>query len=85
MAAKPVSDDEFERALQPLIESATKRLENNEYWIGRLPLILRNPALKQSVTDEVSGLQAVSAAKVQDMIRRFVTVKKPLVVISKAK
>ena len=46
MAAKPVSDDELKRALQPLIESATKRLENNDYWIGRLPLVLRNPALK---------------------------------------
>lgn len=85
MAAKPVSDDELKRSLQPLIESATKRLENNDYWIGRLPLVLRNPALKQSVTDEVSSLQVVSAAKVQDMIRRFVTAKKPLVVISKAK
>lgn len=56
MAAKPVSDDELKRALQLLIESATKRLENNDYWTGRLPIVLRNPALKQSVTDEVSGL-----------------------------
>ena len=46
LAAKPVSADELARAKQPLIEGQRKKLETNDYWLGKLTQMTREPRVR---------------------------------------
>lgn len=85
LAVKPVSADELDRARRPLVQARTKEFENNDFWIGQLPLVLRDPRVKTPVLEEANGLAAVSAADVQAFVRRYVQGKMPVTIIAKAK
>jgi len=85
LASKSVSADELQRAKRPLIEAATKDLENDGWWTGNLSQLLRDPRMKQPILTRTASIEAVSAADVQALLTRFVTNKQPLTVIAKAK
>ena len=85
LATKPVSADELDRARRPLVQARSKEFENNDFWIGELPLVLRDPRVKTPVLEEANGLAAVSAADVQAFVKRFVQGKVPVTIIATAK
>jgi zinc protease len=85
LANQPVGSDELQRAKKPLIEAATKDLENDGWWTGNLSLMLRDPRMKQPILTRAASIEAVSAADVQTLLTRFVTNRQPLTVIAKAK
>lgn len=85
LAAKPVSADELDRARRPLIESRTKQYESNEWWIGNLPQVLIDPRVRSVLLGEVTGIERVDAAQVQQLFAGYVAGKKPVTVIAKAK
>ena len=85
LASQPVSGDELQRAKKPLIEAATKDLENDGWWTGNLSQMLRDPRMKQPILARAANIDAVSAADVQALLTRFVTSRQPLTVIAKAR
>ena len=85
LAAKPVSADELDRARRPLIESRTNQYESNEWWIGNLPQVLIDPRVRSVLLSEVTGIERVDAAQVQQLFAGYVVGKKPVTVIAKAK
>jgi zinc protease len=85
VASQPVGADELQRAKKPLIEAATKDLENDGWWMGNLSQLLRDPRIKQAVLTRTTNIDAVSAADVQAVLTHFVTSKQPLTVIAKAR
>jgi zinc protease len=85
LASQTVGSDELQRAKKPLIEAATKDLENDGWWTGNLSLMLRDPRMKQPILARAANIEAVSAADVQSLLTHFVTGKPPLTVIAKAK
>lgn len=78
LASKPVSADELQRAKQPLIESRKKLEENNDYWIGSLAMLLRDPRRRQEILDRVSSIEAVTAAQVQQLVTARMAGKPPV-------
>jgi|AraplaCL_Cvi_mCL_1032061.scaffolds.fasta_scaffold00050_76 zinc protease len=85
LAGQPVGSDELQRAKKPLIEAATKDLENDGWWTNNLSQMLRDPRMKQPILMRTANIEAVSAADVQALLTRFVTNRQPLTVIAKAK
>ena len=85
LAAKPVSDDELERAKQPLIETERKARETNGFWLGKLAQVIRDPRIEEKTLTRIDRLSAVTAADVQSFIATYAAGKQPVVVIAKAK
>lgn len=85
LARKPVSADELERARKPLVESRTKRREDNGWWAGNLSSSLREPLMRSWMLSEVADLQGVTTADVQAFAARFLAGQKPSIVIAKPK
>lgn len=80
LASKPVSADELQRAKQPLIESRKKLEENNDYWVGSLPMMLRDPRRRQEILNRVTSIEAVSAADVQALVTARIAGKAPIAI-----
>jgi zinc protease len=84
LAAHPVSTDELDRARRPLIDGREKDMEGNAFWATWLPLVLRDPRVRQSVLDTGPGLRAVTVQEVQALFARIAADHAPLVVESRA-
>jgi len=85
LASQPVGSDELQRAKKPLVEAATKDLENDGWWTNNLSQMLRDPRMKQPILMRTANIEAVGAADVQALLTRFVMNRQPLTVIAKAK
>ncbi len=84
LAQKPVNGDELARAKQPLIEGLRKKQETNEYWIGELTKLMRDPRVEARTLGRINDIAAVTAADVQAMAAKFLAGRQPIVAISKA-
>ena len=85
LAAHPITPDALDRARRPLIEGRTKDMEGNAFWTAWLPLVLRDPRVRQSVLETKAGFAAVSAADVQALFARVAADPAPIVVEARAK
>ncbi|HTX50422.1 MAG TPA: insulinase family protein [Caulobacteraceae bacterium] len=65
LAAKPVSDDELERAKQPALEGLDKAVHTNEYWLSSLSGAQADPRRLDIIRSAEAGLERVTAADVQ--------------------
>jgi zinc protease len=65
LAAKPVSDDELERAKKPTIDALEKAQATNEYWLVGLSGAQADPRRLDILRSAEAGLERVSAADVQ--------------------
>ena len=84
LAAKPVSADELARAKQPLIEGQRKKLETNDYWLGKLTQMTREPRVRDQALEELDNIQKVTAADVQALAAKYLAGRQPVVAIAKA-
>jgi zinc protease len=85
LASKPVSADELERAKQPLIETERKNRETNNFWLGKLTQVMRDPRVEGEVLGTIDRLSAVTAADVQALVAKYLAGHQPVTVIAKAK
>ena len=85
LAARPITADALDRARLPLIEGRAKDMEGNAFWSNWLPLVLRDPRVRQSVLETQAGFAAVSAADVQALFARIAAGPAPVIVEARAK
>jgi zinc protease len=71
LRAHPIGADELERAKRPLLEARGRDLQQNSFWIGALPLGLRDPREYDAIRTRVSGTSAVTAADVQRVAQAY--------------
>lgn len=84
LADKPISTDELARAKQPLIEGQRKNLERNDYWVGKLTGMTREPRVREEVMAKLQNIEAVNATDVQTIMAKYVANHRPLVAIARA-
>ena len=85
LATRPIPPDELDRARRPLIEGWTKDMEGNAFWATWLPLVLRDPRVRQAVLETKAGFGAVSAEDVRALFARIAADKAPVTVEARAK
>ena len=85
LAAHPITPDALDRARRPLIEGRTKDMEGNAFWATWLPVVLRDPRVRQSVLETKAGYAGVSAADIQALFARIAAAPAPVVVEARAK
>lgn len=78
LATTPITPDALTRAKAPLVASRQKARETNAYWSVRNGRILADPRAAAFYASEISGIESVTAADVQRVLRRYVVGKTPL-------
>jgi zinc protease len=68
-----VGTDEFERARKPELDSLSKAIETNNYWLGALAGAQTDERRLKLVRDARPGLEKVTPADVQRVARKYLT------------
>jgi zinc protease len=68
-----VGTDEFERARKPELDSLSKAVETNNYWLGALAGAQTDERRLKLVRDARPGLEKVTPADVQRVARKYLT------------
>jgi zinc protease len=71
LAAKPISEDELNRARRPSLEAIDRARDGNAYWLGALGEIGEDPFRLQSILTQKSDLQGITPQALQEAARRF--------------
>lgn len=71
MAAGSISEDEMQRARQPVLERLSQSLENNGYWIGQIARSQTDPQRLDWVRTAREQLQDVTAEEVAQLASEY--------------
>ncbi|MDB5690997.1 MAG: insulinase family protein, partial [Alphaproteobacteria bacterium] len=73
MAAKPVTPDEFARAINPVLTGLERARRTNGYWLGAMQEWSRRPERIEQVRNLVSDYKSMTAEEVRKDVAAFVT------------
>jgi zinc protease len=71
LRAKPISDDELERAKKPALDDLEQRRETNEYWLNALAGVQTDPRRLNAIRTSIAQVEHVDAADVQQMAQTY--------------
>ena len=71
LRAKPPSEDEMKRAILPRIESVTKAMQTNEFWLSGLQGAQEDPRKLDVLLNQTAQLQSITAADVQKAAQKW--------------
>jgi zinc protease len=71
LAARPISEDELNRARRPSLEAIDRARDGNNYWLGALADIGEDPFRLQSILTQRPDLESISPQALQEAARRF--------------
>ena len=71
LRARPVTDDELDRAKKPAIEALEKATATNEYWLNGLAGAQTDPRRLAIIRSAEASLQRVSAADIQKAAQTY--------------
>ncbi|WP_293828649.1 M16 family metallopeptidase [uncultured Brevundimonas sp.] len=67
----PVSEDELNRARRPAVERLRRNMADNGYWLTQLSQAQSDPAGLDQTRNQLSTLEAVTAADLQALARQY--------------
>ena len=68
---KPVTQDELQRAVQPMLETLERNLETNGYWLGALAGAQTDESKLTKIREERSGYLKVTSADVERIAQQY--------------
>lgn len=72
LGTDPISDDELQRARQPLIDSLERqRSSSNGWWLGALVNIQQRPEVAESIRQSIAQYRSIGAAELQAAARQY--------------
>jgi zinc protease len=71
LRAKPIGDDELERAKKPALDDLEQRRETNEYWLNALAGVQTDPRRLTAIRTSVAQVERVNAADIQQMAQAY--------------
>ncbi len=71
LATTPVSADELQRAVEPIVEQLLRASSGNVFWMRETEGASRDPRIFLSLRSYLNDLRSVTAADVQALARRF--------------
>jgi zinc protease len=73
MAAKPVTADEYARAINPVLTGLERRQRTNGYWLGAMQEWSRRPERIEQVRTIVSDYRSMTAEEIRKAVAAYVT------------
>lgn len=69
----PITQDELDRAVKPILDTLAKDRAGNEYWAGRLATASWEPKRLEAVRRQEAELRAVTPAAIQRLAQKYLT------------
>jgi zinc protease len=71
LRAQPVTQDELNRAVRPLVEDISHARESNSYWVSALTGAQTDPRRLQAVRTQLAQYEQVTAADLQKAAQKY--------------
>lgn len=71
LAAKPIDQDELDRARKPLVASIDRARDGNSYWLSALEDLGRDPFTLETILTQKADYEAVTPARLQAAAKRY--------------
>ena len=71
LQSKPVTADELNRALKPLVERLEREHNGNGWWLGQIPGIATRPRVLDAITTQLAEYRGISPAMLQGAAKRY--------------
>ena len=72
LAAEPAAEEEFARALNPIVSGIERRLETNGYWLSALEDWTTDPELIEQTRSYLTDYKAMTAEDVRRAVASYV-------------
>ncbi|HYD37919.1 MAG TPA: hypothetical protein VEA60_09920, partial [Allosphingosinicella sp.] len=72
LAARPASEDEWRRAINPVVSGIERRLKTNAYWAGTMEDWSREPRLIGYTRTYLSDYKSLTPEEVRLAVRKWV-------------
>jgi len=69
----PIADDLLERARQPMLESVSKSLRQNSYWLGAIDEAQSRPERLDRIRQREAIIKSLTAADLQALARQYLS------------
>ena len=73
LAKGEISDDEFARAIKPVLASLEDSAKNNGYWLGWLNNCQERPEVLNDLRTEAADYHAITKSQIEELAKRFLT------------
>jgi zinc protease len=73
LATDPISDDEFKRVIQPVIDNVEPQRRENNYWLSSLADSQERPRALEEIRTMTTAYTSMKKADVEDVARRYLT------------
>ncbi len=80
LAAGQISDDEFDRAMKPLLTSLEESAKNNAYWIDKMNNSQERPDLLEAARSEVNDYKSITKTQIEQLAKRLLSENKATIV-----
>jgi len=76
LAARPVDDDEMERARRPLIDSLVRQRAGNAWWVRSLDRIQTDPRVAETIVNSLDDYRSITPDELRAAARRYLSADK---------
>jgi zinc protease len=76
LAAKPVTQDELQRAVGPMLQRLARAQTGNMFWLSQLSGVTEDPRRVTALQGWVKDLQAMTPAQLQKLAKRYLKANK---------
>ena len=71
LASGQISDDEFDRAMKPLLSSLEESAKTNAYWVDKMNNSQERPDLLEAARSEVTDYKSITKAQIEELAMRL--------------
>jgi zinc protease len=80
LASGAISDDEFNRALTPILSGIEGRVKNNGYWLSTISDCQENPAALDIARKSASDFRSITKSEVEGVAKQYLTADKATII-----
>ena len=71
LAAKPVSNDELQRAVGPMLQRLSRAQTGNMFWLSQLAGVTQDPRRLDNLLNWGNDLRSMTPANLQKLAKRY--------------
>ncbi|HTQ40432.1 MAG TPA: insulinase family protein [Pirellulales bacterium] len=80
LATGSISDDEFNRALKPIVSGIEEQVNNNSYWLSVISDCQENPAALDIVRKSAGDYRSITKLEIESVAKQYLTTNKATII-----
>ncbi len=83
LASGPISDDEFERAMKPILSGVQESVRSNDYWLNVLNNCQRRPELLEYARSRTADNAAIKKSEIELLAKQYLSTDRATIISAK--